>query len=40
MPRRISAVGIESVRLDWLTHTPVCKIEYCETTQELRMRIK
>jgi len=32
--------SIESVRLDRLAHTPVCKIESCLTTQELRMRMK
>jgi len=32
--------SIESVWLDRLTHIPVCKIESCQTTQELRMRIK
>jgi len=32
-----SSIGM---RLDWLAHTPVCKIESCQTTQELRMRIK
>jgi len=31
---------VSSVRLDWLAHTPVCKIESCWSTQELRMRIK
>jgi len=28
------------VRVDWLAHTPVCKIVSCWTTQELRIRIK
>jgi len=32
--------SIESVRLDRLAHTLVCKIESCLTTQELRMRMK
>jgi len=32
-----SSIG---VRLDWLAHNRVCKIESCQTTQELRMRIK
>jgi len=26
--------SIESVRLDWLAHNRVCKIESCQTTQE------
>jgi len=30
-----SSIG---VRLDWLAHTRVCKIESCQTTQELKMR--
>ena len=32
--------SIESVWLDRLEHTSVCKIKSCKTTQELRMRMK
>jgi len=32
--------SIESVSLDRMAHTPVCKIESCKTTQGLRIRMK